>query len=68
MADGARYPRALILGASVVSFALLMGDAAVAQTADAQETGRPSERKKQAKRKPAKPQAEQQAAAPVLNA
>ena len=68
MADGARYPRALLLGASVVSFALLMGDAAVAQTADTQETGRPSERKKQAKRKPAKPQAEQQAAAPVLNA
>ncbi len=68
MADGARYPRALFLGASVVSFALLMGDAAVAQTADTQETGRPSERKKQAKRKPAKPQAEQQAAAPVLNA
>ncbi|MBR1197154.1 TonB-dependent hemoglobin/transferrin/lactoferrin family receptor [Bradyrhizobium sp. AUGA SZCCT0240] len=68
MADGARYPRALLLGASVMSFALLMGDAAVAQTADTQETGRSSERKKQAKRKPAKPQAEQQAAAPVLNA
>jgi hemoglobin/transferrin/lactoferrin receptor protein len=69
MADGAMVPRALFLGASVVSFALLMGDAAVAQTADTQETVRPSERKKQAKRKPAKPQAEQQqAAAPVLNA
>jgi hemoglobin/transferrin/lactoferrin receptor protein len=68
MADGAMYPRALLLGASVVSFALLMGDAAYAQVADTQETARPSERKKQAKRKPAKPQAEQQASAPVLNA
>ena len=68
MAYGAMVPRALFLGASVVSFALLMGDAAVAQTADTQETARPSERKKQAKRKPAKPQAEQQASAPVLNA
>jgi hemoglobin/transferrin/lactoferrin receptor protein len=61
-------PRALFLGASVVSFALLMGDAAYAQTVDTQETVRPSERKKQAKRKPAKPQQEQQASAPVLNA
>jgi hemoglobin/transferrin/lactoferrin receptor protein len=68
MADGARVPRALFLGASVVSFALLMGDTAFAQTADTQETTRPSERKKQAKRKPAKPQADQQASAPVLNA
>jgi hemoglobin/transferrin/lactoferrin receptor protein len=68
MADGARVPRALVLGASVVSFALLMGDAAFAQTADTQETTRPSERKEQAKRKPAKPQADQQASAPVLNA
>ena len=68
MADGARYPRALFLGASVVSFALLTGNAAYAQSADTQETTRPSERKKQAKRKPAKPQQEQQAASPVLNA
>lgn len=67
MADGAMVSRALFLGASVVAFALPMGDAAVAQTADTQEIGRPSERKKQAKRKPAKPQQEQ-AAAPVLNA
>ena len=68
MADGAMYPRVLFLGASVVSFALLMGDAALAQTADTQEIARPSERKKQAKRKPANPSAEQQASAPVLNA
>ena len=68
MADGAKVPRALFLGASVMSFALLMGDAAVAQTADTQEAARPSERKKQAKRKPAKSQAEQQASSPVLNA
>jgi hemoglobin/transferrin/lactoferrin receptor protein len=61
-------PRVLLLGASVMSFALLMGDTALTQTADAQEAVRPSERKKQAKRKPVKPQAEQQAAAPVLNA
>jgi len=68
MADGAMVSRALFLGASVVSFALLLGDAVVAQTADTQETVLPSERKKQTKRKPAKPQADQQAAAPVLNA
>ena len=68
MADGAKVPRALFLGASVMSFALLMGDAAVAQTADTQEAARPSERKKQAKRKPAKSQAERQASSPVLNA
>ena len=68
MADGATVPRALLLGASVISFALLLGDAAFAQTADTQETARPLERKKQSKRKPAKPQADQQASAPVLNA
>ena len=68
MADGAMVPRALFLGATVVSFALLMGDAVFPQTADTQEIARPSERKKQAKRKPAKPQQEQQASAPVLNA
>ncbi|MBN8988297.1 MAG: TonB-dependent hemoglobin/transferrin/lactoferrin family receptor [Rhizobiales bacterium] len=68
MADGAMVPRALLLGASVVSFALLTGDAVFAQSADMQESVRPSERKKQAKRKPAKPQPEQQASAPVLNA
>ncbi|MCA6109943.1 TonB-dependent hemoglobin/transferrin/lactoferrin family receptor [Bradyrhizobium cenepequi] len=68
MADGARISRVLILGASVVSIGLLLSESGVAQTADAQPAGRASERAKQAKRKPAKPKGEQEAAAPVMNA
>src|SRR5882757_5630001 len=69
MADGARCSRALILGASMISSALVFSDAGFAQTVDAELVGRSSERQreKQAKRKPAKPQVEQ-ASAPVLNA
>jgi hemoglobin/transferrin/lactoferrin receptor protein len=63
MADGARYSRALILGASVVSIAALLSEGSLAQTADPQATRAASQPPKQAKRKPAKPQADQQAAA-----
>jgi len=69
MADGARCSRALILGASMISSALVFSDAGFAQTADAELAGRSSERQreKQAKRKSAKPQQEQ-AATPGLTA
>ena len=63
MACGAGYSRALLLGASVFSLAVLFGDNSFAQTADAQAAQRSSERPK---RKPARPG--QQAAAPVMNA
>jgi hemoglobin/transferrin/lactoferrin receptor protein len=68
MADGARCSRALILGASVFSLALPLSDAVFAQTADKQTASRPSERQKQSRRKPAKPQPDQQAAAAVRDA
>jgi len=69
MADGARCSRALILGASMISSALVFSDAGFAQTADTDVVGRSSERQreKQAKRKSAKPQQEQ-AATPVQTA
>ncbi|MEY9747559.1 hemoglobin/transferrin/lactoferrin receptor protein [Bradyrhizobium japonicum] len=59
MADGARYSRALILGASVVSIAAVSPVSSFAQTAD--QTAQPSKpaKPKQAKRNPAKPQAVQ---------
>ncbi|NOJ42264.1 TonB-dependent hemoglobin/transferrin/lactoferrin family receptor [Bradyrhizobium sp. WSM 1791] len=56
------------MGASVFSIALLVGEAGHAQTADTQAAASSPEQKKQARRKPAKPQADQQAAAPVMNA
>jgi hemoglobin/transferrin/lactoferrin receptor protein len=68
MADGARYSRALILGASVFSLALPLSDAVSAQTADQETARRPSERQKQSRRKSAKPQQDRQATASVLNA
>lgn len=68
MADGARHSRALLLGASVFSLALLIGDAGYAQTADTGAAAPSSQQKKQAKRKPAKPEQGQQAAASVMNA
>ncbi|MCP3396838.1 TonB-dependent hemoglobin/transferrin/lactoferrin family receptor [Bradyrhizobium sp. CCGB20] len=62
MADGARYSRALILGASVVSIAAILPAGSFAQTADqAAQSAQPA-KPKQAKRKPAKPQADQQQA------
>lgn len=68
MADGARYSRALILGASVVSIAALATESSLAQTASPQAESVPSERPKQAKRKLAKPQVAQQASAGVRDA
>ena len=68
MAGEARYSRALILGASVVSIAALVTESSLAQTASTQAESVASERPKQAKRKPAKPQAAQQATPDVMNA
>ncbi|MFK4510093.1 TonB-dependent hemoglobin/transferrin/lactoferrin family receptor [Bradyrhizobium daqingense] len=69
MADGARYSRALILGASVVSIAAMTAERGLAQTASPQVESAWSERAKQAKRKPAKPQvAQQQPSAGVRDA
>ena len=68
MADGAMLSRALILGASVFSMTLLAGQAGYAQTTDTEAAASADQRKKQARRKPAKPQTDQQAAAPVMNA
>jgi hemoglobin/transferrin/lactoferrin receptor protein len=68
MADGARYSRALILGASVVSIAAVMTESGLAQTASPQAENAASERPKQAKRKQAKPQVAQQATPDALNA
>ncbi|MCK1637394.1 TonB-dependent hemoglobin/transferrin/lactoferrin family receptor [Bradyrhizobium sp. 157] len=68
MADGAGISRALLLGASVFSIALLVGEAGNAQTADTQAASGASERQKQSRRKPAKPPQEQQATAPAMNA
>ena len=68
MADGARYSRALILGASVVSIAAMMTESGLAQTASPQAENASSERPKQAGRKPPKPQMAQQATPEALNA
>ena len=68
MAFGAWHSRALVLGASAFSLALMSSTAAFAQTAEPEAVARASEKKqKQAKRKPATPQQEAQAA-PVMNA
>jgi hemoglobin/transferrin/lactoferrin receptor protein len=68
MADGAGVLRALILGAPIFSIALPCSDIAFAQVANRDAASYQVERQKQARRKPAKPQQEQQAAASVLNA
>ena len=60
MADGAKISRALLLGASVFSIALLGGEAGNAQTADTQAANRAPEQK-QSRRKPAKPPLRRQA-------
>jgi len=67
MADGARLSRAFLLGASVFSLVVSIGDAGYAQVAG---TGasQQSAQQKQAKRKPAKPQQDTETAAPVMNA
>ncbi|EJN11483.1 TonB-dependent heme/hemoglobin/transferrin/lactoferrin receptor family protein [Bradyrhizobium sp. YR681] len=68
MADGARYSRALILGASVVSIVAVTAEGSLAQTASPQAENASSDRPKQAKRKPAKPQVAQPATPDVMNA
>src|SRR5438128_4843964 len=70
MAFGARHSRALVLGASAFSFALMSSGAAFTQTLEAEAVTRSAEQKKQkqAKRQQAKPQQDAQAAAPVMNA
>ena len=70
MAFGVRHSRALVLGASAFSFALMSSGAAFAQALDAETITRSSEQKKQkqAKRQQAKPQQAQQAPTPVRNA
>ena len=67
MAFGAWHSRALVLGASAFSLALMSSAAAFAQTAEPEAVTRAAEKKqKQSKRKPAAPQQAQ--AAPVMNA
>lgn len=68
MADGARYSRALILGASVVSMTAMVTESALAQTAQPQAKQTSRAGSKQAKRKQAKPQIAQQAEPDVMNA
>ena len=70
MAFGARHSRALVLGASAFSFALMSSGAAFAQALEGEAVTRTSEQKKQklAKRQQAKPQQAQQAPSPVMNA
>src|SRR5688572_9686557 len=69
MAFGVRHSRALVLGASVFSLALMSSTGAFAQAAEPEAAARTSEKKqKQAKRKPAQPQQEAQVASPVMNA
>ena len=68
MAFGARRSRALVLGASAFSLALMSSTAAFTQTVESEAVARASEKKqKQSKRKPAAPPQEAQAA-PVMNA
>ncbi len=68
MAFGARHSRALVLGASAFSFALMSSGAAFTQALEAEAVTRSPEQKKQkqAKRQQAKPQ--QDAQAPAMNA
>ena len=70
MAFGVRHSRALVLGASAFSFALMASGAAFTQALETEAVTRASEQKKQkqAKRQQAKPQQVEQAAAPVRNA
>ncbi|UPK02895.1 TonB-dependent hemoglobin/transferrin/lactoferrin family receptor [Bradyrhizobium sp. 170] len=70
MAFGVRHSRALVLGASAFSFALMSSSAAFTQALEAEAVTRSPEQKKQkqAKRSQAKPQQDTQAAAPVMNA
>jgi len=69
MAFGVRHSRALVLGASAISFALMSSGAAFAQSAGPETVTRaPEKKQKQSKRKPAAPQPAEQASAPVRSA
>src|SRR5947208_5044249 len=70
MAFGARHSRALVLGASAFSFALMSSGAAFTQALEAEAVTRSPEQKKQkqAKRQQAKPQQDAQATAAAMNA
>ena len=70
MAFGARHSRALVLGASAFSFALMSSGAAFTQALEAEAVTRAPEQKKQkqAKRQQAKPQQDAQATAAAMNA
>jgi hemoglobin/transferrin/lactoferrin receptor protein len=65
MAFGVRHSRALVLGASAFSFAMMSSSAAFTQALEAEAVTRPAEQKKQkqAKRQQAKPQQDTQATA-----
>ena len=65
MAFGARHSRALVLGASAFSFALMSSGAAFTQALEGETVTRTAEQKKQ---KQANPQLEQDAQAPAMNA
>src|SRR4051794_9041086 len=69
MAFGARHSRALVLGASAFSFALMSSGAAFTQALEAEAVTRSAEQKKQkqAKRQQTKPQ-QAAPATPVMNA
>ena len=70
MAFGVRHSRALVLGASALSFALMSSGAAFTQALEAEAVTRAPEQKKQkqAKRQQAKPQQDTQATAAAMNA
>lgn len=69
MAFGARHSRALILGASAFSFALMSSTAAFSQAVEVDAATRaPEKKQKQSKRKPAVPQQAEQASAPARSA
>jgi hemoglobin/transferrin/lactoferrin receptor protein len=70
MAFGARHSRALVLGASAFSFALMASGAAFTQALETEAATRSAEQKKQkqAKRQQAKPQQNAQATAAAMNA
>jgi hemoglobin/transferrin/lactoferrin receptor protein len=70
MAFGARHSRALVLGASAFSFALMASGAAFTQALETEAATRSAEQKKQkqAKRQQAKPQQDAPATAAAMNA
>lgn len=70
MAFGVRHSRALVLGASAFSIALMSSGAVFAQVLEAEAVTRSAEQKKQkqAKRQPTRPQQDAQATAAAMNA